>query len=113
MVTILIPVALCGYLTGCTSLLVMMEVLEFGTLFAGQDATLEADLVLIDEKLTGGEFTFCFINAGTECGGAGTDIEAGTARMGSLGVMCCCTESKAGYIGFRYSFILQTVDLYQ
>ena len=51
MMTMLILVTPCGYVTGGTSLLVLLEVSEFGTLFVGLDATLEADLVLIGEEL--------------------------------------------------------------
>ena len=91
-------------------MLVLLEVLEFRTLFVGLDVTLEADLVLIGEKLGGGVFTFCFTSAGRDCGGSGTGIEAGTAGMVSLWTMSCCTGSEAGYLGFRCSYILQRAD---
>ena len=107
MVTMVILVTPCGYLTDCTPLLVLLEVSEFWTLFAGLDANLAADLVLIGEKLGSGAFTFCFTSAGRECGGSGTGIEAGTDGMGSLRLMSCCTTSEAGYLGFRCSFVLQ------
>ena len=70
-VTVLVLVTPCGYLTGGTPFFVLLEVLEFRTLFVGLDATLEVDLVLIDEKLDGGAFTFCFPVAGRECQGPG------------------------------------------
>ena len=84
-VTILILVTACGYLTHGTPLLVLLEVSEFWTLFVGLYATLETDLVLIGEKQGGDAFNFCFTSAGRKCGGSGTDIEAGTAGIGSLG----------------------------
>ena len=76
----------------------------------GLDATLEADLVPIGEKLGDGAFTFCFNGAGRGCGGSGTGIEAGIGGMGSLGMMSCCTGFEARYLGFRCSFILQRAD---
>ena len=112
MLTILILVNPCGYLTGCTPLLVLLEVPEFWTLFVGPDATLKADLVLIGERLTGGVFTFCFTGKVRECEGSATGIEPDTARMGSLGVMSCCTGLEAGYLDFRCSYILQRADLF-
>ena len=90
-VTMLIPVTPSGYLTGGTSLLLLLKVSEFRTLLVGLDAALEADLVLIGEKLGGGAFTFCFTCAGREYGGSGTGIEAATAVMGLLGGLCPAT----------------------
>ena len=111
MVTMLILATLCGNLTCGTSLLVLLEVSEFRTLFVDPDATLEADLVLKGEKLGSGAFTFCFNSAGRECRSSGSCIKAGTAGIGSLGVMSFCTGSEAGYLGFRCSFVLQRADL--
>ena len=54
----------CGFLTGGTPLLVLLEVSKFGTLFVDLEATSETDLVLIGEKLGGGAYTFCFMCAG-------------------------------------------------
>ena len=54
----------CEYLTSGAPLLVLLEVSEFGTLFVDLDTTLEADLVVIGEKLDGGAFTFHFTGAG-------------------------------------------------
>ena len=68
-VTIFILVTPGGYLTGGMPLLVLLEVSEFGTLFVGPDATLEADLVLIGEKQGSCAFTFCFTSAAGESGG--------------------------------------------
>ena len=73
----------------------------------GLVATFEADLVLIGEKLGAGAFNFCFTSLGRQCGGSGTGIEAGTAGMGLLGVIFCCTGSEAGYLSFRCGVILQ------
>ena len=102
-VTILILVISCGYQTGGKPLLVLLEVLEF----VGPDAALEADLVLIGEKLGGGAFTF---SEGRKYGSSCTGMEADTAGMESLGMMSCCTGLEAGYLGFRCSFILWRAD---
>ena len=67
MVKMFILVTPCGYLTGGTPLLVLLVVSEFRTLFVGLDATSEADMVFIGEKLGCSAFTIYFTSAGRKC----------------------------------------------